>query len=35
MIADCMLICLIALGIIGGLIFIVEKFLDMFMPNKK
>jgi hypothetical protein len=33
--ANCMLICFIALGIVGGLVYLVEKFFDIFMPNKK
>ena len=35
MTADCMLICFIALGIVGGLVYLVEKFFDIFMPNEK
>jgi hypothetical protein len=32
---ECILIGVIALGIIGGLIYLVENFLDIFMSDKK
>ena len=32
---ECILIGLIALGIIGGLLYLVEMFFDVFMSDKK
>ena len=32
---DCILIGMIALGILGGLIYLVEKLFDIFMSDKK